>query len=537
MTMTLLTACKKSETNDSSVKSNKDVSTSGGETKGSKYQTTYGSKVFDNVTITVELFDRSNAPEGSTITDNKWVNYVKEKMSKVGINVEFVTVPRFDEVPKMQTMMASGTAPDITLTYTYSYAQDYFKDGGVWDLTEFISGDDQVVNLKKYLGQDVLDIGKMPTGEYYGIVAKRATTAQTNLFIRKDLLDEQGLQVPTTADELFDVVAKIKSKHPDHVGMSLFGLGDLANSVAYRNQIALSFSQLVNDRKELDIADGFDYYYDPGNREYFRWVNKAYNAGLIDQEFYAMSNDDFVSDIVNGKQIFFESNVNYNVDPLRGSVLQSLKQNVPGADIISIPTLKNVNDGKQYTSTYAKGGLVAFFPKTASAEKVEAGLTYLDWLASEEGGFAIFHGFEGEHFEFNENRVPIVKDAEYNTKDKDWIRTDLFLVGNMGYFMTVEDFNASAAAELPGYEKYVAENYKNALLGTLIPNTTYTSPSTPEIRTDLALLCSEYLVKVITSPEAEFDKTYDEFLKACEVANIKTIIDERTEYFTQVYGR
>lgn len=59
MTMTLLTACKKSETNDSSVKSNKDVSTSG-ETKGSKYQTTYGSKVFDNVTITVELFDRSN---------------------------------------------------------------------------------------------------------------------------------------------------------------------------------------------------------------------------------------------------------------------------------------------------------------------------------------------------------------------------------------------------------------------------------------------------------------------------------------------
>lgn len=28
----------------------------------SKYQTTYGSKQFDDVTITVELFDRSNAP-------------------------------------------------------------------------------------------------------------------------------------------------------------------------------------------------------------------------------------------------------------------------------------------------------------------------------------------------------------------------------------------------------------------------------------------------------------------------------------------
>ena len=33
----------------------------------SKYQTTYGSKMFDNVKIKVQLFDRSNAPEGSTI--------------------------------------------------------------------------------------------------------------------------------------------------------------------------------------------------------------------------------------------------------------------------------------------------------------------------------------------------------------------------------------------------------------------------------------------------------------------------------------
>ena len=99
----------------------------------SKYQTTYGSKTFDNVTITVELFDRSNAPEGSTITENKWTDYVKQEMGKVGINVEFVPVPRWDEVTKMQAMVASQTAPDLTLTYTYAYAEDYFNQGGTWD--------------------------------------------------------------------------------------------------------------------------------------------------------------------------------------------------------------------------------------------------------------------------------------------------------------------------------------------------------------------------------------------------------------------
>ncbi len=41
-----------------------------GEEEQRGYQTTYGSKMFDDVTISVELFfDRSNAPEGSTIPE------------------------------------------------------------------------------------------------------------------------------------------------------------------------------------------------------------------------------------------------------------------------------------------------------------------------------------------------------------------------------------------------------------------------------------------------------------------------------------
>ena len=77
---------------------------SGAEGGESKYQTTYGSKQFDGVTISVELFDRSNAPEGSTILENRWTKYAQDAMAEVGINLEFVAVPRGDEVSKMQTM-------------------------------------------------------------------------------------------------------------------------------------------------------------------------------------------------------------------------------------------------------------------------------------------------------------------------------------------------------------------------------------------------------------------------------------------------
>lgn len=510
------------------------------QTGGSKYQTTYGSKQFDDVTITVEIFDRSNAPEGSSVLDNKWVDYVNREMNKVGITVEFVAVPRSDEVQKMQAMMASQTAPDITITYTYAYAQDFFSQGGIWDLTDFIAGDDQVKNLKAYLGEETMDIGKMSTGEYYGGVARRATQAQTNLFVRKDWLDEAGLSIPETPDELFDTISELIANHPDGatdvIGISFFGATNLANEVAYKNNIEMAFSQLASDPKEMDIASGYEYYYDPGCREYYRFINKCYNAGLMDKEYYTGTTDTYNSDIVNGKIAFFESEVNYSVDPLRGYIFQTLKENDPDAELVSIPNLHNVNDGKQYSAAYCPGGLVAFCPLTASEEKVEACMTYLDWLATKEGGHVLYHGFEGEHYEMNEDGVPVVKDASYNSTDKDWLRTDIFLVGNSGYFATVDEFNACTAAEIPGWEEYVIENYTNSLSGTVVPASSYQAPSSSDLGTDLGLLCSDYLTQCITCPEDEFDGIYDEFITKCEEAGIQKIIDERTEYFNTVYG-
>lgn len=457
----------------------------------SKYQTTYGSKTFDNVTITVELFDRSNAPEGSTITENKWTDYVKQEMGKVGINVEFVPVPRWDEVTKMQAMVASQTAPDLTLTYTYAYAEDYFNQGGTWDLSEFIDGADQAQNMKAYLGDEVLDIGRNADNQLYGIVAKRATTAKSNLFLRKDWLDELNLAVPTTPDELYHVIEQMVKSNPD-------GRKDALGLVWNAWNLRMAFSKLAADPIALEIAsteDAIADYYDAGMRDYYRFMNKMYNNGLLNQEYYTMSEDDFKSYIVTGAAVFFEYAVNASVDVLRGSLLKTLQENDPSADIISIPPLKNVNDGKQYSAAYASGGLIAFCPKTADEETVEACMTYLDWMCSEDGGFVIYHGFEGEHFDFDANGVPVVKDAEYNSQDKDWIRTDLFATGNQGYFATVEDFNACTSKEAPGYEDHVIANYENALVGTVNHDSTYTSPSTPELITDLNLVRDEYQVE------------------------------------------
>lgn len=499
----------------------------------SKYQTTYGSKKFDNVKIKVELFDRSNAPEGSTITDNKWTRYVNEEMNKVGITVEFIPVPRWDEVTKMQAMMASGTSPDITLTYTYAHAEDYFNKGGTWELSEFIDGPDQALNMKKYLGEQVINIARNANKQLYGIVAKRATTAKSNFFIRKDWMDKLGLSMPQTTDELYDAIYKMVKNNPD-------GRADAIGCIVWNAwNFKMAFSRLAGNLKEVSISlgdDAFGDYYDPGNREYYRFMNKLYNAGLMNKEYYTMSEDNFKTYIATGAVGFFEYSVNGSVDVLRGSLLKTLQENQPGADIVSIPSLKNVNDGKQYSAAYALGGLINFCPLTADAETVEACMTYLDWMCTKEGGFVLYHGFEGEHFSFDDKGIPMVKDAQYNSKDKDWIRTDIFLTGNQGYFATVDEFNACTSKEAPGYEQHVIDNYVNSLTGIIINDTTYTSPSTPDLITDITLVKDEYTVQCVTCTEAEFEATYDKYMKELENVGIKTIIEERTKYFSELYG-
>ena len=103
MTLSLLTACgggsgsgNAGNSGNSGNAGSGSADSSGGGNEGGGYKTTYGDKQFDNVTITVELFDRSNAPEGNTILDNKWTKYAQEQMQKVdgAIAVSFGLRPR-----------------------------------------------------------------------------------------------------------------------------------------------------------------------------------------------------------------------------------------------------------------------------------------------------------------------------------------------------------------------------------------------------------------------------------------------------------
>ncbi|WP_349671837.1 extracellular solute-binding protein [Lacrimispora sp.] len=506
------------------------------EKESSDFKTTYGSKQFDNVNITVEVFDRSNAPEGSTVVDNKWTKYINQEMNKVGITVKFIAVPRADELNKTQLMMASNTAADVMICYTTSVVEGFYNDGGTYDLSPYVDGADQAKNLKEYIGKDCLSLGRNKDGVLWAIPARRSTTASSNIFIRKDWLDEAGLQIPTTTDEMYAVLKAFKQNHP-----TAFASGFPTNSKSSdpHGVMSLAFLKNIADEKAYDIGAGSAtdlIYTDPGYGDYFKWMNKLYNEGLMDPEYYVNTANDnsLKEDFVNGKIGCFESNVNYNVDSLRGSLLKTLQSTDPKADVISIPPMKNINDRVVYNKNYPINGAFLFIPKTA--KNVEAAITYLDWLGTKEGGFTLFHGFEGEHFKFDDQNVPCVIDANYNVKDKDWTRHDLFLIGNQGYYKTADEFAAATSKEAPGYENYVIDNFKNATVGTLRYDPTFTDPTYTEKNTEISVLRDEYFVKLVTCSPDEFDKILEEFKSKLKDIGYDVIIKERTEYYDNLFA-
>lgn len=272
---------------------------------------------------------------------------------------------------------------------------------------------------------------------------------------------------------------------------------------------------------------------DDGWKEYIRFMNTLYNEGLMDPEYFTAS--DFgqkqKENLVSGLVGYWEYDVNGNVDNLRGGLLQNLKQNVPDAEFVSMVPVANMWDGKVYNPTYPITGAFNFIPKTA--KDIGACIKYLDFLAGE-GGHMVFHGVEGEHFNFVDG-IPVVIDADHNAKTKDYTRHDLFLVGNQGYYATESDFALATSKELPGWEQYVIDNYTNAAFGIRLPAGTYSSPTQVEQSGNVKKLDDDYGVKLTTCNPSEFDKIFDEYQTELKKYDMEKTIQERTEYYNKTF--
>lgn len=473
-------------------------------------------------TLTVEVFDR--AAPGFVATDNWQTRWIQEQVKKeLGFDVQFVSVPRSQEVEKLNLLMAAGQAPDISFTYNEAVVANYVKAGGLTDLTKLLpkSG----ANLAKYLGPDLLQFGQWG-GKQWAIPAKRTFSGAHSGFIRQDWLDKLGLKVPTTTDELYKVLKAFKEKDPGNVGKDKvipFAITVDPNNIHWTSALIWeSFRKKVSE----EVGATTERWNVPGHKDAVRYLNKLYNEGLLSPNFVLdKDGQQYVKDIVQGNvgaAIHNFDNI-YRANP---GMATELAKNVPGAVFVPFD-LKNSNTGTFQKWKYNANGMFIFVPRFS--KNAELAVKYLNWMSKPEVLLYLQNGKQGVHFKSMRNGIPVEFVDQNTLPDAEkWNLNDIPFLANGKEFGSEEKNLEALSFGYSGYEdlvkKAMAVSVKDAYVQFRFDRVI---DAEAKFRQTLNTKSAEIFVKTITGKPADFNKTYDTLVKEYMAAGGSKIEEEK----------
>jgi putative aldouronate transport system substrate-binding protein len=504
-----------------------------------------GSAARGKATVKVEVFDRGTSGGSnwsrSDPANNNWTKWIQEKVMKdENIAVAFVAVPRSEEVTALNNMIAAGNAPDICLTYSNELIANYQELGGLFNMAPYL--DSLLKDLKAYLGPDPSFPGRhliarkqdRSTGGVYAIPGRRTILARHNTFMRKDWLDKLGLPAPSTTEEFFNALVAFKEKDPGNVGKDRiipFGLSKVAQQHAGILLGSFTAPNLSVKERWINTIGEFEFLL-PGYKEGFRFLNRMYNAGLIDRDFplypdKEASYNSVKAGIVGSFGANWDVGTGFNVD---------LRKAVPNGEIVAVDPFKN-SAGKTVKSVYDPEGIFFFIPK--SSKVPEEAMRYANWLGRRENYSFLQIGQQGIVHDTVDGLPKIKMPQDIPPL---WIQNS---GNNMDYVFNINGIdlgdpkkNAQVLAlgnpELD--PKYIIEAYEIAMrnpvpVPIIIPSSPLTA-SGPYMQT-LTDKAYTLMSEAITAKPADFDRVWDAGIADWLGSGAQTIIDERRAKYVE----
>jgi putative aldouronate transport system substrate-binding protein len=492
-----------------------------------------GSPKGQPVQINVEVFDRGTDGGRSDVTTNNWTSWIQEKLLKEeNIAVTFVAVSRWDEVPSLNNLMAAGNAPDVCLTYDGNLIVNYRDLGGLYDMQPNIER--LMPDLKRFLGPDSSLPGKdliyrnqdTETKQVFSIPARRMNVAMDGTFIRKDWLDKLGLAIPKTTQEFYDTMLAFKEKDPGGVGkekMMPFTL--LSNFHMGVDTIPDSFVDPNLSRKDMWINEiaGRRYLW-PGYKEGIRFMNKMYNAGLINRDFpLNTAAQDLERDVKSGLAGCYIRDWDHAYRDSPG-IYQDLVKNIPTAELVPIDPFTN-SRGVATRRAHDPAGVNFFIP--AFSKNPEAAMRYVNWLSRDENKRFLQIGPEGVTHDIVSG-VPKLKPAAGL-----WIQNS---PQNLDYTISVNgldvgdpELNIKVLANsytVPAH--LIIDAYNMATKNTWnIPVIPVTLSAAGPYAATLADKGNQLITEAITCAPGQFDRVWDAGIADWMASGGQVILEER----------
>lgn len=310
------------------------------------------------------------------------VAWIKENLN---INLEVSTYSDYET--KMNTLVAANELPDIF--YLWGNVNDLVGTGSLLELSDLI--DQYAPNIKAdYEKIPALARCKSDGGIYTLSQIRRDENYDQGSVpcIRTDLLKAQGLEVPTTWDELYDVLSKLSKAYPDSIAYGTRGAERLL--FTYMSPIkglGGDYGLYQDERGEWHMGCLEEPY-----KESLMYISRLYQEGILDNEYLIVSAEDWKSGLATGKYLFC-----YDNPVFLEALNTTLREKDPNAKLEPIMFLEN-EDG--VTLNYGhRDHEYSTWGVNADAENKEVIMKFINWLYSEEGGRLMYYGVEGVHYD------------------------------------------------------------------------------------------------------------------------------------------
>ncbi len=344
--------------------------------------------------------------------------YMQKLEELTGVHVETTEVNFFTASEQYNVLLASGDYPDLIKnlgTYYSTGLSGALGDDIIMDLTDDLSAYapnyDYLIHSNDAETPYYLTDGKVLQfmGTYDSFINNQG------LVLRKDWLEECGLDVPETYDELHDVLKAFKDKYNCSSAIYMNNNCTITTltegyNVATYNVSGSGGAGGSGSSLPYYVEDGVVKcsFIEDGYRDYLTMIHDWYEEGLMDSDFVSIEYDPFSS---------------YLSGQITSDQMGVWCTSGEGIDNYTVPVVcmaspvQNKGDKQHMTEmTLAPADDITAISVSSACEDPDIAMAWLDYWFSEDGIAFYNFGLEGTDYTLDESSTPKFTDAVVNNE-------------------------------------------------------------------------------------------------------------------------
>ena len=469
--------------------------------------------VNEEKTLTIMVNNSSKQPDFGEV--EMWKSY--ERMT--GVHIDWVNIPAGTASEKLNLAFVSGELPDVFLKFNISNINQYKfgSEGMLLNLNENNMLEKYAPNFYAYMKAhpSVEQALTFEDGSIYSLpqaVESLYNKVAAKMFFNQTWLDKVGMEMPTTTDELYQVLKAFKEQDAngngidDEIPMS----GPNYNYIVWALRGAFGAGNRgVHDQVvDVDPETGKARVTAASNdwKQMLEYMKMLFDEQLIDQEIFSQKSARHIAKASEG---------------LYGSVIDAsitgMPSNVVG-QFTGITSAFKGPDGDQYwfpirSDLHSTGAFVI----TTACKTPELALKWIDYFYTDAGSKLFFYGEEGvSHVDNGDGTysfVQSVADAEaQGLSHEQAIAAHVTAGGNNPVIYMDQYFMAEDKVSLATAQAMV--DYFPEIIWPIIIFTPEESDELSVIRTDINTYVNKMVAEFVTG-KTSFDQ-WDNYIKQIE---------------------